>query len=186
MYALSVPRRSRKYRFYVILTLGTLAFYSVYFMFLRHEERVMEVEYAELRSNDPDLYLSHVRQNHGFKKYISEFQTLKGYDTPKDAVPPFVMGRWVLFDKAKRVDEAYVPPSCVDNVEIEDGQLRFSADGGRIYKVRYVVNNGKVEAEQDSGSTFEITPVAFGAHIHHIAITMPGAAQQTRYGYLCK
>jgi len=178
----TVARKSRQFRFNVTAALAALAFFCVYFILLMHEERRVERAYAELRKSDPDIYLEKIRQVRGFKNFLQEFRALKGFDQARSEAPPFLIGRWALFDEQKRVGDAYVPPSCIQNITIQDGQI---AVGGTRYAVKYVMQGVATVAQRTDGLTVVIEPVGYGAHLHHIEVTMPGVTG-VRYGYLCK
>jgi hypothetical protein len=178
----TVARRSRQFRFNVAAALAALAFFCVYFVVLMHEERQAEQTYGELREKDPDTYLEKIRQVRGFQIYLREFRTLKRYDQSRVEAPPFLIGRWALFAEQKRVGDAYVPPSCMHNITIQDGHLRID---GRDYPVHYVMQDLAVVARRTDGPPFVIAPIGYGAHLHHIEVTVPDH-KGVRYGYLCK
>ena len=172
------------FRFNAGVGLASLALFAGYVFALTQIQHSTEKTYAALRTSDPDLYLSKIRQAEGFRVYLRQFAELKGYATPKLEAPPFVIGRWVLYDQVMRVDDAYVPPDCLDDVVIQDGQIRVGRPKPAEYKVRYVIEGTRVLALRDGGPPIAIVPIGYGVHVNHIEIMLPGAKQ--RFGYLCK
>lgn len=185
MISFSIARSSRRFRFNAGLGLASLALFAVYVLVLTQIQRKTERSYEELRSADPDRYLSEIRRAEGFRVYLQQFRTLKGYDTPQALVPPFLVGNWALLDKPLRVDDAYVPPSCLDSVIIQDGHIRRGRPQAQGYDVRYVIDDKRVLAVRPDAPPIAIVPVGYGVHVNHIEITLPGSATP-RYGYLCK
>jgi len=180
----NITRSSRRFRFNAAVGLISLALFAGYVFALTQIQHSTEKTYAELRASDPDLYLSKIRQAEGFRVYLRQFTELKGYGMPKREAPPFVIGRWVLYGEPKRVDDAYVPPNCLDDVVIQDGLVRFGRPKPAEYNVHYVIEGAQVLAQRDKGAPITIEPVGYGVHVNHIEITLPGA--KPRYGYLCK
>jgi hypothetical protein len=184
MVSFSIARSSRRFRFNAAVGVASLALFSLYVLALTQMQHSTERTYAELRSSDPDLYLSKIRQAEGFRVYLRQFTELKGYDTPKLVAPPFVIGRWALYDQPMRVDDAYVPPVCLDDVVIQDGLIRVGRPKLADYKVHYVIEGPMVLAQRDNAAPISIVPIGYGVHVNHIVITLPGS--KPRYGYLCK
>jgi hypothetical protein len=180
----NIARSSRRFRFNAGIGLASLALFAAYVFALTQIQHSTEKTYAELRASDPDLYLSKIRQAEGFRVYLRQFNELKGYGTPKLEAPPFVIGRWVLYDEPMRVDDAYVPPVCLDDVVIQDGLIRTGRPKPADYKVHYVIEGPMVLAQRDNGPPISIVPIGYGVHVNHIVIMLPGA--KPRYGYLCK
>ncbi len=184
MVSLSFPRNSRKFRFNAGIGIASLALFAGYVFALTQVQHSTEKTYAALRTSDPDLYLSKIRQAEGFRVYLRQFAALKGYATANAEAPPFVIGRWVLDNELLRVDDAYVPPVCLDDVVIQDGKIRVGRPKPAEYKVRYVMDGARVLAQRDDGPPIVIVPIGYGVHVNHIEITLPGA--KVRYGYLCR
>jgi hypothetical protein len=180
----NIARSSRRFRFNAGVGLASLALFAVYVFALTQVQHSTEKTYAELRASDPDLYLSKIRQAEGFRVYLRQFTELKAYDTPKLQAPPFVIGRWVLYDQPMRADDAYVPPVCLDDVVIQDGLIRVGRPKPADYTVRYVIEGPMVMAQRELGAPISIVPIGYGVHVNHIVIRLPGA--KPRYGYLCK
>lgn len=184
MVSLSIARSSRRFRFNAGVGIVSLILFSVYVFALTQMQHSTERAYAELRTTDPDLYLAKIRQVEGFRVFLRQFTELKGYETPKVKAPPFVIGRWVLYDEPMRVDDAYVPPVCLDDIVIQDGLIRTGRPKPAEYKVRYVIEDKRVLAVRNAGPAIAIVPVGYGVHVNHIEVILPGA--KLRYGYLCK
>lgn len=180
----NIARSSRRFRFNAGVGLASLALFAIYVFALTQVQHSTEKAYAELRVSDPDLYLSNIRQAEGFRVYLRQFTELKGYGTPQFEAPPFVIGRWVLYGEPMRVDDAYVPPVCLDDVVIQDGLIRVGRPKPADYKVHYVIEGPMVLARRESGAPISIVPIGYGVHVNHIVISLPGA--KPRYGYLCK
>ncbi len=134
---------------------------------------------------DPDLYLAKIRQAEGFRTYLREFTALKGYQTPQTIAPPFLIGRWVLYDEPMRVDDAYVPPMCLDDIVIQDGNIRTGRPKQASYPVRYQIQGANVMALREDAAPIVIVPVGYGTHVNHIEVRLPDS-DETRYGYQCK
>ncbi len=184
MVSFSIPRSSRKFRFTAGVGLGVLVLFAAYVFALTQIQHSTEKTYAALRASDPDLYLSKIRQVEGFRVYLRQFTELKDYRAPKVEAPPFIIGRWALYDEPMRVDDAYVPPVCLDDVVIQDGMIRTGRPKPAEYKVRYMIDGMRVLAQRDQGTPITIAPIGYGVHVNHIEVTLPGQAKP-RYGYLC-
>jgi hypothetical protein len=178
-------RRSRRLRINAWFAAGLLVAFAAYVIALTQMQHTTERTYAALRVSDPDLYLAKIRQAEGFRTYLRQFAALKGYQTPQAEAPPFLIGRWALYDQPMRVDDAYVPPICLDDVVIQDGNVRTGRPHRASYPVRYRVVETRVIAERDNAAPIVIVPVGYGVHVNHIEIKLPGA-DRTRYGYVCK
>lgn len=182
---LNIARRSRRFRFNAGLGLASLLLFGAYVLVLTQLQRSTEQTFARLRSSDPDRYLSQLRQTEGFPVYLETFGELKGYGTPQRLAPPFLIGRWALHERPLRVDDSYVPPSCLDNVVIQDGQIRATRPEEATYDVSYAIGGKRVLAMREGKTPIIIVPIGYRAHINHIEITLPDD-DGTRYGYLCK
>jgi hypothetical protein len=177
-------RRSRRLRINAWFAAGLLVAFGVYVIALTQMQHTTERTYAALRVSDPDLYLAKIRQAEGFRTYLRQFAALKGQALQAEA-PPFLIGRWALHDQPLRVDDAYVPPMCLDDVMIQDGSIRTGRPQRASYPVRYRVGEAKVTAVRDNAAPIVIVPVGYGVHVNHIEIKLPGS-DKTRYGYVCK
>jgi len=184
MASFSIRRNSRKFRFTAGVGFGVLVLFAAYVFALTQIQHSTEKTYAALRASDPDLYLSKIRQVEGFRVYLRQFSQLKDYKTPQLEAPPFVIGRWVLYEEPMRVDDAYVPPVCLDDVVIQDGMIRTGRPKRTQYKVQYVIDGMRVLAQRNQGPPIVIVPVGYGVHVNHIEVTLPGQTKP-RYGYLC-
>lgn len=186
MTSISMFRWSRRRtRDYILWASAALVLIAGYLAFLEYEEQKMERYYAGLRETRPALYLSKLAQLHGFARYLHEFTTIRHYDQPHRRVPPFLLGRWALFEAEKPVGDHYFPNVCVDGVAIEDGAVRMFGAYSGTHSVTYRMDGDTVLAERSDGGPFVITPHAYGAHVHHIEIALPGHAAPL-YGYICK
>jgi len=185
MVSFNIARSSRRFRFNAGLGLLSLLLFGAYVLALTQIQRSTEETYAKLRTSDPDRYLSQIRKAEGFRVYLQKFRELKGYERPQRLAPPFLIGRWALHDKPMRVDDAYVPPTCLDDVVIQDGEIRTGRPKHAAYTVRYVFNGTRVLALREGQVPIVIVPIGYGVHINHIEITLPDA-DAPRYGYMCK
>jgi len=184
MVGFRLARRARRLRINAWFAAGLLVAFGAYVIALTQMQHTTERTYAALRVSDPDLYLAKIRQAEGFRTYLRQFAALKG-KTPQAEAPPFLIGRWALYDQPMRVDDAYVPPICLDDVVIQDGSLRTGRPHRASYPVRYRVDDTKVVAERDNAPPIIIVPVGYGVHVNHIEIKLPGSDKK-RYGYVCK
>lgn len=164
--------------------IAILAF-AAYTVFLTYADRAAKTHYAELRGTEPDLYLSEIRKALGYSRFLEEYRTLKGYDRNQAIVPPFLLGRWALFDAPKRVSDLYYPGTCLNSIEIEDGRIRVLGDKSSEHAATYRMDGDTVTATLADAEPMAIRLVAYGAHLHHIELQPPGYGQ-TAYGYLCK
>ncbi len=156
-----------------------------YLLLLNHEEQVMEDYYDTLRRENVELYLMKVRQAHGFRTFLKEYLTIHDYGTPKVEVPPFMVGRWALFAEEKRVSDAFLPESCLNSLEIEDGQVKRLGETTTRYPAAYTMSGSTLTAHLDTDETMAIKAVGYGSHLHHIEVTLPGE-NAPRYGYMCR
>lgn len=185
MVSFRIARRSRSFRINAWVAIGLLAAFLAYVLMLTQMQHTTERAYAELRNTDPDLYLAKIRQAEGFRTYLREFTTLKGYDTPQTEAPPFLIGRWVLYDQPMRVDDAYVPPICLDDIVFQDGNIRTGRPKRASYAVRYQIQGSNVMAVREHAAPIVIVPIGYGTHVNHIEVRLPDS-DDTRYGYECK
>lgn len=180
-----LSRRTRGLRINAWVAIGLLVAFAAYVLVLTQIQQKTARTHAELRKSDPDLYLAKILQAQGFRDYLREFTALKGYQTPQAEAPPFLIGRWALHEKPLRVDDAYVPPLCLDDIVIQDGNIRTARGKRASYTVRYQIQGDKVMALRENAAPIVIVPVGYRAHLNHIEVRMPGS-DATRYGYLCK
>lgn len=185
MVSFRVARLSRSFRINAWVAVGLLAAFVAYILALTQIQHTTQRTYAELRKTDPDLYLAKIRQAEGFRVYLRQFTELKGYDTPQAEAPPFLIGRWVLYDQPMRVDDAYVPPICLDDVVIQDGNVRTGRPKRASYPVRYQIQGANVLAVREDAAPIVIVPVGYGTHVNHLEVRLPDS-EDTRYGYQCK
>lgn len=160
-----------------------------YIFLLNHEESVMEEHYAELKTTDPILYLSEIRQAQGFRVFLSEYLDINDYSAPVPSAPPFLVGRWGLFKAEKRVGDDYIPDSCLTSLEIEDGRLRLLGEHERVVPATYSMTGDTATAHLTGEPAAAIRVVAYGSHVHHLEVqglAVNGASRdRTWYGYLC-
>lgn len=185
MVSFRLARRTRSFRINAWVAIGLLAAFTAYILALTQIQHTTEITYAELRKSDPDLYLAKIRQAQGFRAYLRQFTELKNYQTPQTEAPPFLIGRWVLHDQPMRVDDAYVPPICLDDIVVQDGNIRTGRPKRASYAVRYEIRGSSVVAVRENAPPIVIVPVGYGTHVNHIEVKLPGS-DKTRYGYECK
>jgi hypothetical protein len=178
----NLPKRSRTV---LLFSLSLLVFYTGYFAFLEHKESEARQTYQQLRQHDPQAYLARVEVRRGFDAYLAEFTKLNHYDQAKSTVPPFLLGRWAVFEEPQRVKENYFPERCTNGLMIEDGKIKSFGDTARQYNVRYKISGDTVIGTTQSGHAIDIKPVAYTSHIHHLVVDVPGR-DRPLYAYLCK
>jgi hypothetical protein len=169
----------------MILSAVILVVFAAYLVFLTYAERQAEAHHAALRATAPDRYLEETRQALGYDHFLQEFRELKGYDAWHETVPSFLLGRWALFDEAKRVSDLYFPASCLDAVAIEDGRIKLLGENAASHAAEYRLDGNTVTARLADGRELPIRLVAYGVRLHHIELTPPGY-EKAVYGYLCK
>lgn len=185
MVSFRLARRTRSFRINAWAAIGLLVAFTAYVLALTQIQHTTELTYAELRQSDPDLYLAKIRQAQGFRSYLRQFSELKNYQTPQTEAPPFLIGRWALHDQPLRVDDAYVPPLCLDDIVIQDGNIRLGRPKRASYAVRYQIQGNNVLAVREKSAPIVIVPVGYGTHVNHIEVRLPGT-DYPRYGYVCK
>jgi hypothetical protein len=185
MTTLRLPHALRGTRRRVTLGVATLVLLVGYVLLLNHEERAMEAYYADLRKNNVDLYLDKILQAQGFRTYLSEYLTVHDYGEPTSVAPPFLVGRWELVDEDLRVDDEFVPDSCANGLQIEDGRVKRLGPDATETRVRYTMDDDRVLAHRDGTAPLEITVVGYGSHLHHIEVRDP-EANTVQYGYMCR
>jgi hypothetical protein len=159
-----------------------LAVYLAYFAFIQREENEARQTAAAMHESDSAHYLESVDAHQGFD---AEYARIHDYSTPRTDVPPFLIGRWALFDAEKQVQESYIPEDCTDALVIEDGHVRLLDGETDRFDVHYSIVGDKVIADTAGGETIRIRPVAYTSHIHHLVVDLPGAKASV-YAYLCK
>ena len=177
--------RTSKNRTALLVAVGLVLFYLGYFALLQRAENQASADYAQLRQGDAAHYLEEVEALRGFDAYFDEFAKMHDYSTPRDDVPPFLVGRWAMFDAPKQVQDSYIPEDCVNSLMIEDGRVKTFGDKAAQYDVQYSIAGDKVIAATQAGEQLKIDPVAYSSHIHHLVVNMPGTDGPV-YAYLCK
>lgn len=185
MTTLRLPRALRRTRLVMTVAIVSLVLLAAYVMFLNHEERVMGEYYRNLRKTNVELYLSKIMQARGFRKFLEEYVATHDYTRPIEAAPSFLVGRWALFDKAKRVSDDFVPDACISGLEIEDGQMKLFGDKDARYAAYYTMVGNTVTAHLNGAETASIDVIGYGSHLHHIEVKLPGA-ETPKYGYMCR
>jgi hypothetical protein len=156
-----------------------------YVLLLNHEERAMEAYYADLKENNVELYLDKILQAQGFRTYLEEYLEVHDYTKPTTEAPPFLVGRWEMFDESMRVDDEFVPDSCSNALEIEDGQLKTLGTSPNQEAVHYTMAGDQVTVHREDAPKMTIAVIGYGSHLHHLEITDP-VLGSTRYGYMCR
>lgn len=184
MATLDISFPSPRKRLFLITIIAVLAFSVGYIMLLNHEEQVMEKYYKNLRDTNVTLYLSKVMQTRGFRAFLKEYLTVHDYSHPVSEAPVFLVGRWALFDKEKRVSDDFIPSTCFSGVVIEDGRLKFFGYDVDSRVTRYTMKGSTVTAHRRDASDVNIDVVGYGNYLHHIVVRTPGSSHP-RYGYMC-
>lgn len=156
-----------------------------YIYFLKVEDANAVADLSQLRQSDPVRYLENVRHQEGFRTYLAKVGQNYGYERFQRDVPPFLLGRWALFDAPQRVGNEYIAEDCGDYVAIEDGAIKVRGGMKADYPATYRISQSTVEADVGAGKTLPIKLVSYGMDLHHIVVTLPGQ-DSPRYGYLCK
>ena len=185
MTTLRLPRTFRRTRLATTVAVVTAALLAGYILFLNHEEKQMSQYYAELRKSDLDRYLAKIMQARGFRTFLDEYAATHDYSDPIEEVPRFLIGRWALFAKAKRVSDDFVPDACVNGLEIEDGQLKLFGEGGMSYAAAFTMKGKQVTAHLVGAEPATIDVIGYGSHLHHIEVMLPGH-KDVQYGYMCR
>jgi hypothetical protein len=182
---LRLKNRLGKKQFLALGISATVVLMVGYIMLLNHEERVMSQYYEKLRQTAPDVYLSKIMQARGFRSFIDEYLVIHDYSQPKKTVPPFLLGRWALFEKFKHVSDDFLPDSCLDGVEIEDGRVKFFGKTKGDYPATYTMDGNTVTAQLDGAQDINVNVIGYGSHLHHIEMALPGS-DGVQYGYMCR
>jgi hypothetical protein len=178
-------RNVRKLSINVIVGLALLVLGLGYIYFLKFEDASAVADLTTLRQNDPMKYLEDVRHRKGFDAYLAQFSNSYGYDHFTRDVPPFLLGRWALFDQPQRVGYQYIAENCINFLAIEDGEIRAKGKFQADYPARYRIAQSTVEADIGDGRIVPISLVSYGMDLHHIVVTLPDRPKPL-YGYLCK
>lgn len=174
--------RKRLLPFTIVISVALLV---GYIMLLNHEEYAMETYYSDLRQKDSELYLTKIMQARGFRVFLREYLAIHDYSTPVEEVPPFLVGRWALFDKEKRVSDNFIPDACLSGLELEDGHLKFFGSDTATYPALYTMADTTVTAHLAGNDKVTIKVVGYGSHLHHIIVNTPDKDQPS-YGYMCR
>lgn len=185
MTILRVPPVLLRKRLLPITILVSVALLAGYVALLNHEERAMEAYYSNLRQADTDLYLSKTMQARGFRVFLKEYLAIYNYTQPKAEVPPFLVGRWALFDEEKRVSDNFIPDLCLSGVELGDGRMKFFGADTVSYPARFSMAGTTVTAHLADAGRATIDVVGYGSHLNHIVVKGPDSSQP-RYGYMCR
>lgn len=177
--------RPRMFRAYLIFAVLTLIFLAAYLQFLSYQDRKMAAYYAQLRQEHPDMYLEKMAELRGFDAYVAEFQKMRDYSQPRAEVPPFLVGRWRLFEEPRNVSERYFPEACLSGIELEDGRVKMFGLFNGDYGARYRIDGMKVDIALGADGHIPVRLISYGSHLHHLELTLPGQAARY-YGYLCK
>jgi hypothetical protein len=169
----------------LVFAIGLAAFFAAYTSFLDYQENQVRLRMEELRSGDPDTYLSQVRTIIPFDRYIEEYRMVKGYGELRAVVPSFLLGRWALFADAKRVSDSYLADDCTDSIAFEDGRAKAAGEVAWIKEARYRLDGSTVIVELQNIGEIPVRLVSYGERLHHIEFDLPGYDGR-RYGYLCK
>ena len=184
------PRRWRRFRSAVLWSVAGIVSFTFYLMFLDYKEQQIEGYYSHLKTEKPNIYLSEITKIKGFSVYVKEFERMNGYDKPQNNAPPFLVGRWQLFQKEKLVNEQYFPDACIAGLQIEDGRIKtFGLNPAvpiqGVHPARYRMDGMNVDILVANGLDVRVKIVSYGSHLHHLKVTLPGA-ETPSYGYLCK
>jgi hypothetical protein len=178
-------RSARKISTNLVIGLVVLVLGFGYIYFLKVQDANAVADLTQLRHEDPVRYLENVRHQQGFSTYLTTLQQNDGYEHFKRDVPPFLLGRWALFDQPQKVGYEYIAEDCSDYVAIEDGAIKLRGGKDAAYPAKYRISRSTVEADIGAGKAMPITLVSYGMDLHHIVVTLPGE-QKPRYGYICK
>ena len=178
-------RSARKISANLFVGLVVLMLGFGYIYFLKVEDANAVADLSQLRHEDPVRYLENVRHQQGFGTYLAKLEQRYGYQGFKRDVPPFLLGRWALFDQPQKVGYQYIAEDCSDYVAIEDGTIKVRGETETAYPAKYRISRSTVEADIGAGKTLPIQLVSYGMDLHHIVVMLPGQ-KKPRYGYICK
>ncbi len=176
---------SRRIRYNILGAVLLVLAMGAYVFFLNVEDHALAERDATLARTDPAQYLNQLRTTRGFAAYVTEFTPAYGYDHWQKAAPPFLIGRWALDSKARRVNDEYIPTSCIDALIIEDGWLKTTGASPSERQVTYRIVGDTVEARASSGTTIPIRLASYDMNLHHVEVSLPGHTG-TLYGYECR
>jgi len=157
---------------------------TVYFLILHALDGRAAAYFEQLRKDDPDLYLSQLRESRGFDAYLSEYRAAKGYDEFRRNTPEFLVGRWTMRGEPLRIVPGSKPEECSDPVTFEFGMLLIRDNGGNANPVSYRIEGDTVEMQLGIGWTVPVTLVSYGSLIDHIVFQPPGRKAPV-YAYRC-
>ncbi len=176
---------SRKVRYNLVGAVLLILAMGAYVFFLNVEDHQLARRDATLARTDFARYLEQLRTTKGFAAYMAAYSEAYGYGSWHKDVPPFLLGRWTLDTKPRRVNDEYIPTSCIDALVIEDGWLKTLGASPSQRQVTYRISGDTVEARAANGTTIPIHLVSYDMNLHHIEVTLPGHTG-TRYGYQCR
>jgi len=177
--------RSGSRRKAAVFAVGIAVFFAAYTWLLDYQEAHVKAHLAELRTTDPDRYLSQIQTVVTFEQYLAEYGALKGYDQFRNAVPPFLLGRWALFPEPKRVSDSYVANECSNSISFQDGLVKISGEVVLSRLAKYRLDGTMVLLQLQPAADIAIRIVSYGNRLHHLELDLPGF-DGPRYGYLCK
>ncbi len=178
-------RSARKISTNLVIGLVVLLLGFGYIYFLKVEDANAVADLTQLRHEDPVRYLENVRHQQGFSAYLAKLEQNNGYTRFKPDVPPFLLGRWALFEQPQKVGYEYIAEDCSNYAAIEDGAIKLRGETDAVYPAQYRIAGSTVEASVGAGKVMPIQLVSYGMDLHHIVVTLPGQ-QKPRYGYICK
>ena len=178
-------RSARKISTNLLVGLAVLMMGFGYIYFLRVQDANAVADLVQLRHEDPVRYLENVRHQQGFNTYLAALEQNYGYTRFQRDVPPFLLGRWALFDQPQKVGYEYIAEDCSNYAVIEDGMIKLRGETDAAYPAKYRISGTTVEADIGTGKALPISLVSYGMDLHHIVVTLPGH-QKPSYGYICK
>ncbi len=176
---------SRKIRYNILGAVLLILAMVGYVFFLNVEDHQLAQRDQTLARTDFASYLEQLRTTKGFAAYVTAYNQAYGYDSWHKDVPPFLLGRWALDAKPRRVNDEYIPTSCIDSLVIEDGWLKTLGSAPSQRPVTYRIVGDAVEARATNGTTIPIRMVSYDMNLHHIEVTLPGRSG-VLYGYQCR
>lgn len=165
----------------LLIAIGLLA---LYVPVLQYEEHRVEARLARLRTEAPDAYLGEVRRREGFDAYLSEYAALNGYDAWHPTAPPFLLGRWALFETKQHVDMSFMPGTCHPSIEFEGGRIKLSGKHEAAFAATYRIRHGQVVARLNKSREMPIDIHSVDDRIYYIELQPPDSPG-TLYGYRC-
>ncbi len=185
MAAMKFGLGSRRVRYNAIGAVLLVLAMAGYMLFLNVEDRQLAQRDQTLARTDFARYLEQLRATKGFAVYVAAFSKAYGWDSWQKDVPPFLLGRWALDKRPRRVNDEYIPTSCIDALVIEDGWLKTLGSSQSARTVTYRIDGDTVQARASNGSIIPIKLVSYDVNLHHIEVKLPGYTD-TLYGYQCR